>query len=130
MIERDYSKSLVLDFSSYINEVRASFVIDDEDDINTLVKCFERFKEMDDELKVFIITYPENENGEVYADNVLIQTTLDKISLEEEFSKHIEIEPYYIEFINEEEKDSAEWIDITLEEISASAKNVFSIYWD
>lgn len=130
MIERDYSKSLVLDFSSYINEVRASFVIDDEDDINTLVKCFERFKEMDDELKVFVITYPENENGEVYADNVLIQTTLDKISLEEEFSKHIEIEPYYIEFINEEEKDSAEWIDITLEEISASAKNVFSIYWD
>ena len=130
MIERDYSKSLVLDFSSYINEVRASFVIDDEDDINTLVKCFERFKEMDNELKVFVITYPENENGEVYADNVLIQTSLDKISLEEEFSKHIEIEPYYIESINEEEKDSAEWIDITLEEISASAKNVFSIYWD
>ena len=46
------------------------------------------------------------------------------------FSSYKEIQPSSIDRMTEEEKDSAEWIDLNKESYYDDCSNIYSIYWD
>lgn len=130
MVELDFSKSLILEFQKYIDNTDSAFVIDEESGMDMVEECIGRLKECDKDAKIYAVTYPQTQQGVIYSDNILIRTALDKSALVDIFSMHSEVEPYYIEVMTDEEKESAEWIDLRKEDFSDEKFKVFSLYWD
>ena len=125
-----YTKSVIIELQKFFENPKAVFVIDDENDINLFNECINKIRGMDNLSRFFIVTYPQDNQGNIYSDNLLVYTSLEKNILEEIFASHREVEPYYIEKMTEDEKDAAEWIDLTQELVNSAGAQVYSIYWD
>lgn len=126
----DTSKSLILRPQRFFRLEGASFVLDTEKDIELLKKAIKRIKEYDNTTEVYIVTYPQLTKRIVYADNILVRTGMGTDAIRELFSTYKEIQPSSIDRMTEEEKDSAEWIDLNKESYYDDCSNIYSIYWD
>ena len=126
----DTSKSLILRPQRFFRLEGASFVLDTEKDIELLKEAIKRIKEYDNTTEVYIVTYPQFIKRIVYADNILVRTGMGMDAIRELFSTYKEIQPSSIDRMTEEEKDSAEWIDLNKESYYDDCLNIYSIYWD
>ena len=130
MEELDTSKSLILEPQRFFSLEGASFVLDTEEDIELLKNAIKKIKEYDNAAELYIVTYPQFSKRMVYADNILIRTSMGTDAIRDLFSSYKEIQPSLVDRMTEEERDSAEWIDLNKESYYDDYLNIYSIYWD
>ena len=130
MAEEQVNKSLILNLERFLEDDNSAFVLDEKEDLELFMACLDAIKNLDDLVEYYVVTYPDFGDGHIYADNVLIRTKLSREQLQDIFSEHSEIEPYQIEKMSTEEKESAEWVDLSVEKYQDSSGNIFSLYWD
>ena len=129
MEELDFSRFLLISLERYLNNPNASFVLKEDDEYAYFTKCIESIRGLDKNATFYVTTYAEV-NEKIYADNLLIRTTLSKDEICKVFFDTGDFDPYYIEKMDEEERDQVEWIDLDKKDFDDDKLNIFSLYWD
>ena len=129
MEELDFSRFLLISLERYLNNPKASFVLRDDAEFDYFLKCIENIKDLDKDAAFYVTTYAEV-NEKVYANNLLIRTTLSKNEIRKVFFDTGQFDPYNIEIMTGEERDAVEWIDLDKCAFDDNKLSIFSLYWD
>jgi len=132
-------KSAVFDWELYKKSCLDSFVLDEENQINLLEKVLSGIRQMDNECKLYVSTYPIEKKAlgiSAYADMIWIKTKISCADLEKLFLGYREIEPSAIYNLTDDEKSTVnlyisndnQYCDF--EQVSDLFKEVKIIYWD